>query len=261
MNMTPVVGQEVADRHRRHWIAEGMQPQCVRDGVPHDPERLNGESTSRHEPRHAVLAGVLKAISAPADRNLAYTDRDVLAARDLKTIGKGAKPEAKRAVAELDGSEAGNPAAHASDDRLSGRDFGHMRDKRVEWNRLAASVILKPFFGATPYPGTEWLPEYKKPDPRAVRRGTGSVPARSGRLPRAHRGHLQEVQRRRDLRAWRAHGPARLKRMRRVRAEWTGCTRSTAWPRRKRPGRGGRALRGGEVGALLPWTARPVLTP
>ncbi len=24
------------------WIAEGLQPQCVRDGVPHDPDRCRG---------------------------------------------------------------------------------------------------------------------------------------------------------------------------------------------------------------------------
>ena len=41
----------------RLWIEEGLQPQCVRDGVPHDPDRCSRGPLGRHEPRHPRHAG------------------------------------------------------------------------------------------------------------------------------------------------------------------------------------------------------------
>ena len=38
----PVVGEDLADRDRRLWIEEGLQPQCIREGVPHDPDAVAG---------------------------------------------------------------------------------------------------------------------------------------------------------------------------------------------------------------------------
>ena len=37
----------------RLWIEEGLQPQCIRDGVPHDPDRCTRRPLGRHQPRHA----------------------------------------------------------------------------------------------------------------------------------------------------------------------------------------------------------------
>jgi len=66
----------------RLWIEEGLQPQCVRDGVPHDPERCSGIPLGRDQPRHPLQPRGPQGdqggrLLAPALRL-----RDVLGARD-----------------------------------------------------------------------------------------------------------------------------------------------------------------------------------
>ncbi len=75
----------------RLWIEEGLQPQCVRDGVPHDPDHCTGVHWGGTS--HATLCSpeVLKAIKQAGCSHLVY-GYESFSPRVLKTVGKGATP-------------------------------------------------------------------------------------------------------------------------------------------------------------------------
>ena len=138
------------------WIAEGLQPQCIRDGVPHDPERCTGVHWGGTS--HATLCSpeVLKAIKRAGCSHLVY-GYETFSARVMKTIGKGATPEANERSLRWT-LEAGIRPIPNQMIGFPDEDFDSLRDNVLAWNRLGLQV--KPFF-ATPYPGTEWYQKYK----------------------------------------------------------------------------------------------------
>ncbi|MBI5197922.1 MAG: B12-binding domain-containing radical SAM protein, partial [Nitrospirae bacterium] len=71
------------------WIKEGLQPSCIRDGVPHDPISCNGVHWGGTS--HATLAypEVLQAMHRAGCTYLDY-GLESFSDRVLKTIGKGA---------------------------------------------------------------------------------------------------------------------------------------------------------------------------
>ena len=140
----------------RLWIEEGLQPQCVRDGVPHDPERCSGIHWGGTS--HATLCSpeVLKAIKAAGCSHLLY-GYETFSARVMKTIGKGATPATNERSLRWT-MEAGIRPIPNQMIGFPDEDFDSLRDNIAAWNRLGLQV--KPFF-ATPYPGTEWYQTYK----------------------------------------------------------------------------------------------------
>ena len=140
----------------RLWVEEGLQPQCVRDGVTHDPERCSGVHWGGTS--HATLCNpeVLHAIKQAGCSHLVY-GYETFSARVMKTIGKGATPETNERSLRWT-LEAGIRPIPNQMIGFPDEDFDSLRDNVVAWNRLGLQV--KPFF-ATPYPGTEWYQQYK----------------------------------------------------------------------------------------------------
>jgi radical SAM superfamily enzyme YgiQ (UPF0313 family) len=140
----------------RLWIEEGLQPECVRRGVPHDPSFCQGVHWGGTS--HATLCSpdVLKAIAEAGCSHLVY-GYETFSPRVMKTVGKGATPESNerslRWTLEAGIRPIPNQMMGFPDD-----DFDSLRDNVHAWNRLGLQV--KPFF-ATPYPGTEWYQLYK----------------------------------------------------------------------------------------------------
>ena len=140
----------------RFWIAEGLQPQCIRDGVPHDPDKCKGVHWGGTS--HAALANLplLKQMREAGCAQLLY-GYESFSKRVLKNVGKGATPESNERSLKIT-MEAGirpvpNQMMGFPDDF-----FDSLIDCVQAWERLGIEVF--PFF-ATPYPGTEWYNKYK----------------------------------------------------------------------------------------------------
>ncbi|MGH7356563.1 MAG: B12-binding domain-containing radical SAM protein [Candidatus Rokuibacteriota bacterium] len=140
----------------RLWIEEGLQPQCVRDGVEHDPDRCSGVHWGGTS--HATLCSpeVLRAIKRAGCSHLVY-GYETFSSRVMRTIGKGATPETNERSLKWT-LEAGIRPIPNQMMGFPDEDFDSLRDNVTAWNRLGLQV--KPFF-ATPYPGTEWYQQYK----------------------------------------------------------------------------------------------------
>lgn len=139
------------------WVEEGLQPQCVRDGVPHDPDKCSGVHWGGTS--HATLCnpGVLRALKQAGCSHLVY-GYETFSARVMKTIGKGATPETNEQSLKWT-LEAGIRPIPNQMIGFPDEDFDSLKDNVRAWNRLGLNV--KPFF-ATPYPGTEWYYTYKE---------------------------------------------------------------------------------------------------
>ena len=140
----------------RLWIAEGLQPQCVRDQVPHNPETCTGVHWGGTS--HASLANLplLKQMHEAGCSQLLY-GYESFSKRVLKNVGKGATPEANEKSLRITLEAGIRPVPN----QMMGfpDDFHDSLIECVEaWNRLGIEVF--PFF-ATPYPGTEWYNKYK----------------------------------------------------------------------------------------------------
>jgi len=151
MTMHQFSGKKWLTDIARLWIEEGLQPQCVRDGVPHDPEKCSGVHWGGTS--HATLCSpeVLRAIKQSGCSHLVY-GYESFSARVMKTIGKGATPETNERSLKWT-LEAGIRPIPNQMMGFPDEDFDSLKDNVRAWNRLGLNV--KPFF-ATPYPGTEW---------------------------------------------------------------------------------------------------------
>ena len=138
------------------WIEEGLQPQCMRDGVPHDPERCSGVHWGGTSHATLVTPEVLKTIKQAGCSHLVY-GYETFSSRVMKTIGKGATPETNERSLRWT-LEAGIRPIPNQMIGFPDEDFDSLRDNVLAWNRLGLQV--KPFF-ATPYPGTERYQKYK----------------------------------------------------------------------------------------------------
>lgn len=140
----------------RLWIEEGLQPQCVRDGVPHDPDKCSGVHWGGTSHATLVSQDVLAAIKKAGCSHLVY-GYESFSPRVLKTVGKGATPATNERSLRWT-LEAGIRPIPNQMMGFPDEDFDSLRDNILAWNRLGLSV--KPFF-ATPYPGTEWYQQYR----------------------------------------------------------------------------------------------------
>src|SRR3989344_2161272 len=138
------------------WIKEGLQPQCVRDGVPHDPEKCHGVHWGGTS--HAALANpeILRQMHSAGCCQLVY-GYESFSKRVLKNVGKGSTPETNEKSLKMT-LEAGirpipNQMMGFPDDF-----FDSLIDCVEAWERLGIEGM--PFF-VTPYLGTEWVNKYK----------------------------------------------------------------------------------------------------
>lgn len=140
----------------RLWIEEGLQPQCARDGVPHDPEKCNGVHWGGTS--HATLANpeLLKMMHQAGCSQLLY-GYESFSKRILKNVGKGATPETNERSLKIT-LEAGIRPVPNQMMGFPDEWFDSLIDCVEAWERLG--IMVKPFF-ATPYPGTEWYNKYK----------------------------------------------------------------------------------------------------
>lgn len=141
----------------RLWIEGGLQPQCVRDGAPHDPEHCHGVHWGGTSHAGLINAETLQIMHQAGCSQLVY-GYESFSQRVLKNVGKGSTPETNKRSLRLT-MEAGirpipNQIMGFPDDW-----FDSLIDCVEAWEELGIQV--KPFF-ATPYPGSEWYNKYRE---------------------------------------------------------------------------------------------------
>ena len=138
----------------RLWIECGLQPTCIRDGVPHD-ENCRGVHWGGTS--HAALCNpeILKIMHEAGCSHLCY-GYESFSPHVMKTIGKGSTPEInirsffwtlESGIRPVPNQIIGFPI----------EDFDSIIQNMDAWKRLG--IVVKPFF-ATPYPGSEWFAVY-----------------------------------------------------------------------------------------------------
>ena len=141
----------------RLWLEEGLQPQCIRDGVPHNPDHCSGVHWGGTS--HATLCNpdLLKTMRQAGCSHLVY-GYETFSKRVMRTIGKGATPETNERSLQWTLAAGIRPIPN----QMIGfpdEDFDSLYDNIAAWDRMG--ITVKPFF-ATPYPGTEWFQKYRK---------------------------------------------------------------------------------------------------
>lgn len=137
------------------WLAEGLQPQCVGDGVEHS-EKCHGVHWSGTS--HATLCNsdILKIMRRAGCSHLVY-GYESFSSQILKRLGKGSTPKTniqsyfwtlEAGIRPIPNQIMGFPT----------EDFDSLRDCMRAWEQLG--IVVKPFF-ATPYPGSFWYQVYK----------------------------------------------------------------------------------------------------
>jgi radical SAM superfamily enzyme YgiQ (UPF0313 family) len=143
---------EICDR----WTDAGLQPQCVRDGVEHNPETCKGVHWSGTS--HATLYNqdVLHQMRRAGCSHLVY-GLESFSERVLKNLGKGTTPKNNiRAI--RDTLAAGIRPIPNQIVGFPDEFFDSIRDSVNAWKKMG--IVVFPFF-ATPYPGSEWFYRYR----------------------------------------------------------------------------------------------------
>ena len=137
------------------WIAEGLQPRCVRDGVEHD-ESCRGVHWSGTSHATLCTAEILQLMRRAGCSHLVY-GYESFSPQVLKRLGKGATRETnlrsffwtmEAGIRPIPNQIIGFPS----------EDFDSLRENMRAWEKLG--IVVKPFF-ATPYPGSAWYHVYK----------------------------------------------------------------------------------------------------
>jgi radical SAM superfamily enzyme YgiQ (UPF0313 family) len=157
MTMHQFSGKKWLTEIARLWIEEGLQPQCVRDGVPHDPDKCSGVHWGGTSHATLVNRELLTTLKQAGCSHLLY-GYESFSARVMKTVGKGATPETNERSL-LWTIDAGIRPIPNQMFGFPDEDFDSIYDNLKAWDRLGLQV--KPFF-VTPYPGTEWYYTYKQ---------------------------------------------------------------------------------------------------
>jgi radical SAM superfamily enzyme YgiQ (UPF0313 family) len=155
MTMDQYSGRTWLKEISKLWIAEGLQPRCVRDGVAHD-ETCHGIHWSGTS--HATLCtrDILQLIRRAGCSHLVY-GYESFSAQILKRLGKGATRQTNiqsffwtldAGIRPIPNQIIGFPT----------EDFDSLRDSMKAWEEFG--IVVKPFF-ATPYPGSFWYYLYK----------------------------------------------------------------------------------------------------
>ncbi|MBI5631820.1 MAG: B12-binding domain-containing radical SAM protein [Elusimicrobia bacterium] len=140
----------------RLWKEEGLQPDCVRRGAPHDPDACRGVHWSGTSHAGLCSPGVLKMMHEAGCTYLDY-GLESFSARVLRNIGKGATPENNIKAVKIT-MEAGIRPIPNQIMGFPDEFFDSIVDSIRAWQTLG--IKANPFF-ATPYPGSEWYYTYK----------------------------------------------------------------------------------------------------
>lgn len=138
------------------WIKEGLQPSCVRDGVPHDPDKCDGVHWGGTSHVSLVNRDVLKKMKEAGCTYLDY-GLESFSNRILKTVGKGATAKSNVNGIQMT-MEAGIRPIPNQIIGFPDEFFDSLRESMEAWDKTG--IVAKPFF-ATPYPGSEWFYVYK----------------------------------------------------------------------------------------------------
>lgn len=138
------------------WIAEGLQPQCRRDGVPHTAKNCHGVHWGGTSHATLIKPELLKTLYDSGCSQLLY-GYESFSDRILKNLGKGTTAALNESSLKMT-MEAGIRPIPNQIIGFPDEFFDSIRDSVHAWNRLGIQVM--PFF-ATPYPGSEWYYTYK----------------------------------------------------------------------------------------------------
>lgn len=138
------------------WIEEGLQPECVRRGVPHDVSTCRGVHFGGTSHAGLVKPEVLEIMRRAGCSYLDY-GLESFSQRILKNIGKGASVESNERALRIT-MEAGIRPIPNQIIGFPDEFFDSLLDDMDAWDRLG--VVVYPFL-ATPYPGSEWYYTYK----------------------------------------------------------------------------------------------------
>lgn len=140
----------------RLWIEEGLQPECIRRGVPHDPETCQGVHFSGTS--HAGLVDQ-RVLSLMRDAGCAYLTYGLESFSDriLKNLGKGSNAKLNERAIRIT-LEAGIRPIPNQIIGFPDEFFDSIIASVEACERLG--VVADPFF-ATPYPGSEWYYTYR----------------------------------------------------------------------------------------------------
>jgi len=140
----------------RLWIAEGLQPSCIRDGVPHNPDTCKGVHFGGTSHATLVKEDVLHQMRKAGCSYLDY-GLESFSDRILKNIGKGSTCKFNERAIKITMNAGIRPIPN----QIIGfpdEFFDSILADMDAWDRLG--VVVYPFF-ATPYPGSEWFYTYK----------------------------------------------------------------------------------------------------
>jgi len=138
------------------WIKEGLQPECIRENVPHDPDKCDGVHWGGTSHAGLVNSDVLQRMYQAGCTYLDY-GLESFSSRVLKNIGKGATPANNARAIEITMASGIRPIPN----QIIGfpdEFFDSIIDTAIAWKHLG--IRANPFF-ATPYPGSEWFYRYR----------------------------------------------------------------------------------------------------
>lgn len=138
------------------WIKAGLQPRCIREEVPHDPNTCDGVHWGGTSHATLVRPDVLARMRQAGCTYLDY-GLETFSDRVLKTLGKGATARTNENGVRMT-MEAGIRPIPNQIIGFPDEFFDSIRDSVMAWERTG--IVAKPFF-ATPYPGSEWYEVYK----------------------------------------------------------------------------------------------------
>ena len=142
---------EIADL----WIAEGLQPRCIREGREHSPGTCDGVHWGGTSHAGLVDPDILKRLRESGCSYLLY-GLESFSPRVLRNVGKGATAAANERALKMTFDAGIRPIPN----QMIGfpdEFFDSVLDCMDAWERLG--IVCKPFF-ATPYPGSEWFYRY-----------------------------------------------------------------------------------------------------
>lgn len=143
---------EIADL----WIKEGLQPQCRREGKPHNPKLCRGVHWGGTSHATLIKPELLTRLYESGCSQLLY-GYESFSDRILKNLGKGTTAAMNERSLKMT-LEAGIRPIPNQIVGFPDEFFDSIRDSVHAWEKLGIKVI--PFF-ATPYPGSEWYYTYK----------------------------------------------------------------------------------------------------
>lgn len=140
----------------RLWIEEGLQPECIRRGIPHDPDTCKGVHFGGTSHAGLVDPQVLRLMR---DAGCAYLDYGLESFSDriLKSVGKGSTTKLNERAIKIT-MEAGIRPIPNQIIGFPDEFFDSICENVEAWERMG--VVAYPFF-ATAYPGSEWYYTYK----------------------------------------------------------------------------------------------------